>query len=131
VTPEFLEKWGPIIHPGDLSRMPCIIDTNGRFYNNWRFFSPDGSHFNISVNGPIEVNSPISAMRAAISGLGVAMVPDFIGKAHRDAGRLVTVLDDFVPTDRGIYAIYPHRRYLPAKVRAFVDFLHGWFKQNL
>ena len=31
----------------------------------------------------------------------------------------------------GIYAIYPHRRYLPAKVRRFVDFLGGWFKKNI
>ena len=31
-------------------------------------------------------------------------------------------------TEAGIYAVYPHRRYLPAKVRAFVDFLADWFK---
>ncbi len=131
VTPEFLEKYGPIGHPSDLARIPCIIDTNGRTYNNWRFVSPDGGQFSVPVNGPIEVNSPISALRAALSGLGVAMVPDFIGNCHRDSGRLVSILDDYVPTDRGIYAIYPHRRYLPAKVRAFVDFLNGWFKRNL
>jgi len=131
VTPEFLKKWGPISHPSELARIPCIVDTNGRNYNNWRFVSPDGGQILVTVNGPIEVNSPISAMRAALSGLGVAMVPDFIGKCHRDAGKLVTILGDYVPSDRGIYAIYPHRRYLPAKVRAFVDFLHAWFRHNL
>lgn len=131
VTPEFLKKWGPIDHPSDLARIPCIIDTNGRSYNNWRFVSPDGGQIIVTVKGQVEVNSPISAMRGALSGLGVATVPDFIGKCHRDSGGLITVLDEWTPTDRGIYAVYPHRRYLPAKVRAFVDFLHGWFKRNL
>ena len=49
--------------------------------------------------------------------------------AVRD-GRIVSVLEEYLPTDRGIYAIYPHRRYLPAKVRTFVDFLHAWFRRN-
>lgn len=131
VSPDFLKKWGPINHPSDLARIPCIVDTNGRSYNNWRFNAPDGGQFTVQVNGPIEVNSPIAAMRAAQSGLGVAGIPDFISRLQCSEGKLVTVLDEWVPSDRGIYAIYPHRRYLPAKVRAFVDFLHAWFKRNL
>ena len=39
------------------------------------------------------------------------------------------VLDDRMPKGGGIFAVYPHRRYLPAKVRVFVDFLVQWFKK--
>ena len=43
-------------------------------------------------------------------------------------GRLVTFLNDRTFSGGGIFAVYPHRRYLPAKVRVFVDFLVQWFK---
>lgn len=128
-APDFLEKVGPIEHPSDLSKIPCILDTNGRSYSNWRFIEPDGSSFTVPVSGPIEVNSPLASVRAAVSGIGVALVPDFIARPKVATGELVTLFDDFLPRDRGIYAIYPHRRYLPAKVRTLVDYLHAWFRK--
>ncbi|MGF6173626.1 LysR family transcriptional regulator [Ensifer sp. 4252] len=128
-APDFLEKVGPIAHPTDLSKIPCILDTNGRSYSNWRFIEPDGSSFTVPVSGPIEVNSPLASVRAAVSGIGVALVPDFIARPKVATGELVTLFDDFLPRDRGIYAIYPHRRYLPAKVRTLVDYLHAWFRK--
>jgi DNA-binding transcriptional LysR family regulator len=132
VAPKVLEKYGPIKSPQDLAIVPCIVDTNGRYYNNWRFQAPDGTGFqSVTVSGPIEVNSPIASTRAAIAGLGVAMIPDFVAKPRAECGELTTILEDYMPAGGGIYAIYPHRRYLPAKVRRFVDFLHGWFKKNV
>ena len=41
-----------------------------------------------------------------------------------------TLLDEYIAKDRGIYAVYPHRRYLPAKVRSFVDYLAVWFRRH-
>jgi Transcriptional regulator len=127
-SPDFLEKYGPIRHPSDLTKLPCIIDTNGRFLNNWRFIERNGTPISVQVTGRIEVNSPLAARCAAQAGIGVAILPDFIGREYVRSGALVEVLADYVPKDRGIYAIYPHRRYLPAKVRAFVDFLSQWFR---
>ena len=57
-----------------------------------------------------------------------AILPDFIAAPDIEEGRLVTVLDDRILPGGGIFAVYPHRRYLPAKVRVFVDFLVQWFK---
>jgi DNA-binding transcriptional LysR family regulator len=82
----------------------------------------------VSVSGPIEVNSPIAARAAALAGLGFAILPDFIAMAEIENGRLVPVLDEFLLNGGGIFAVYPHRRYLPAKVRVFVDYLVQWFK---
>ena len=84
----------------------------------------------MQVSGPIEINSPLSARRAALAGLGFAMLPDFTAQPDIASGRLVGVLEQFVPRDAGIYAVYPHRRYLPAKVRVLVDYLAKWFKDN-
>ncbi|MBR0558107.1 LysR family transcriptional regulator [Ciceribacter sp. L1K23] len=129
-TPDFVKKHGPLDHPQDLSRVPVLIDTNSRGHNTARFNLPDGGGVSVAVNGPIEVNSPQATLRGARAGLGVAMIPDFIGRPYVESGELVPLLEDFLPNDRGIYAVYPHRRYLPAKVRSFVDYLHAWFRKN-
>ena len=129
-TPDFVASHPGLAHPTDLADVPFIIDTNSRSHNTMRFSSPDGTIFSVPVSGPIEVNSPQATLRAARMGLGVASVPDFIAKPHIDSGELVSLFDDWLPPDRGIYAVYPHRRYLPAKVRTFVDFLSGWFRKQ-
>ncbi len=127
-SPEAIEKYGRPERPQDLSSLPCIIDTNGRWLSNWPFTGENGDTVSVSVSGPIEVNSPIAARAAALSGLGFAIIPDFIVAAEIEMGRLVPVLDDYLRTGGGIFAVYPHRRYLPAKVRVFVDYLVQWFK---
>ncbi len=129
-SPELLEKHGVPKRPQDLATLPCIIDTNGRWLSNWPFKTEVGETFSVSVSGPIEVNSPLAARAAALAGLGFTILPDFIAAPEVEAGRLVTVLHDRILSGGGIFAVYPHRRYLPAKVRVFVDFLVQWFKNR-
>ncbi|MEQ8296378.1 MAG: LysR family transcriptional regulator [Nitratireductor sp.] len=129
-TPALIEKRGAPRRPQDLADLPCIIDTNGRWLSNWPFKGEDGETVTVPVSGPIEVNSPLAARAAALAGLGFAILPDFIAAPEIEAGRLTTLFDDRMPTDAGIFAVYPHRRYLPAKVRVFVDFLVQWFKDE-
>lgn len=128
-TADYVARYGPLNHPQDMVGKPVIIDTNSRSHNNLRFKAPDGSPISVSVTGPIEVNSPQATLRAARAGIGLAFVPDFIAKPWIDSGELVSLFDEYIATDRGIYAVYPHRRYLPAKVRSFVDFLSAWFRK--
>lgn len=127
-SPEVIGKHGKPKTPQGLSGLPCIIDTNGSWRANWPFETPGGVAMSVPVTGPIEVNSPLAARAAAIGGLGFVLLPDFIARPAVESGELVAVLDDFVPKGGGIFAVYPHRRYLPAKVRVFVDFLAKWFK---
>jgi len=129
-APSLLEKVGVPKAPQDLARMPCIIDTNGRWLSNWPFMKKDGEMMSVSVSGPMEVNSPLATRAAAIAGLGFAPLPDFIAQPAIESGELVSVLEDWVPRGGGIFAVYPHRRYLPGKVRVFVDFLAQWFKAH-
>jgi DNA-binding transcriptional LysR family regulator len=130
-TPDFAKAHGPFKDPSELARLPCILDTNSRSLNNWRFRRPDGSNFSVTVSPRLEVNSPLATMRATLAGIGIAGLPDFVARDKLNSGELVTIYDDFISDDLGIYAIYPHRRYLPAKVRAFVDHQTNWFKTHL
>lgn len=120
----------PITKPSDIAKVPFIVDTNSKSYNSLRFQNPDGSLFSVPIKGPIEVNSPMATMRAARAGLGAALIPDFVAREAVANGDLVTLFDEFRPTGAGIYAIYAHRRYLPTKVRSFVDYLLKWFRDN-
>lgn len=129
-TPAFLESRPPLTTPQELANVPFIIDTNSRSHNTLKLVNADGTPLSVPLSGRIEVNSPSAALHAALAGLGLAVVPNFIAWDHLQNGQLVTLFDDYVPKDRGIYAIYPHRRYLPAKVRIFVDFLSNWFKKS-
>jgi DNA-binding transcriptional LysR family regulator len=129
-SPGLIERVGMPQIPQDLAKMPCIIDTNGRWLSNWPFQQPSGEMTSVAVSGPIEVNSPLTTRAAAIAGLGFAPLPDFIAAPALETGELVPVLEDYLPRGGGIFAVYPHRRYLPAKIRVFVDFLVQWFKEN-
>lgn len=129
-SPDTIAKYGKPEKPQDLARLPCIVDTNGRWLSNWPFMRENGEMFSVAVTGPLEANSPLTARAAAIAGLGFAPLPDFIAQPALESGELVPVLDEWLPRGGGIFAVYPHRRYLPAKIRVFVDFLVQWFKQR-
>ncbi|MTI00078.1 LysR family transcriptional regulator [Roseibium sp. RKSG952] len=125
-TAEVIEKYGLPRVPQDLAERPCIIDTNYRFKQNWSF-GQNGQRATVAVKGPVEVNSAAAAREAALLDLGFLRTPLFFVAEDVRAGRLEVVLEDYEPPERGIHAVYPHRRHLSGKVRALVDFLVGWF----
>ncbi|MGP2493698.1 LysR family transcriptional regulator [Mesorhizobium sp. PUT5] len=127
-APGLISAKGMPARPQELAKLPCIIDTNGRWLSNWPFRGEESDTISVAVSGPIEVNSPIAARAAAVAGLGFAVLPDFIAAPEIASGRLMPVLDDRILQGGGIFAVYPHRRYLPAKVRVLVDFLAQWFR---
>lgn len=126
-SPKFLEQYGEPKIPADLSKMPCIVDTNYRGKENW-LFQVNGAPTNVAVSGPMHINSPVMAVRGALAGLGVARLPMLYALDELEAGELVPVLTDYEVTGPAMYAVYPHRRHLSAKVRAFVDHLVNWDK---
>jgi len=129
-SPAVIEAHGMPKAITDLSDLPCIVDTNSRRRNMIVARNGDGEAVSVPIDGPIRVNSPLAARMAALADLGFVLSPDFIVAADLREGRLVEVLPGVLGQDSGIYAVYPHRRYLPAKVRALVDFLAVWFKDN-
>lgn len=129
-TPAFIEANGAPKSPDDLGDLTCIVDTNNVRRANWCFLDDEGEEYSVPVRGAIEVNSPEVARRAALAGLGVTMAPEFSVEKELRSGELVSLLEERIPSGGGIFAVYPHRRHVPGKVRVFVDFLTKWFKQQ-
>lgn len=129
-APSFIEKYGEPKSPHDLGDVACIVDTNNVRRANWCFLDENGEEYSVPVRGVIEVNSPEVARRAALAGLGITMAPEFSVEKELRSGQLVSLMEDRMPSGGGIFAVYPHRRHVPGKVRVFVDFLADWFKQQ-
>lgn len=129
-SPSFIEKHGRPERPRDLLHFQAIVDTNWKGRNNWILIDDDGKEATITVTSLFEVNSPEVAKRAALAGLGLTMVPLFSVEREIKNGALVSLLENRLPAGGGVYAVYPHRRHVPAKVRVFVDFMTKWFREN-
>ena len=98
------------------------MDTNFRDGNRWRFGTGDAAQ-TVEVSGPFRINSPIAVLDLAIADQGIALVPDFVAAKALASGALQLVLAGLPSFSWSIYAIYPRKKYLPGRVRAFVDFL--------
>lgn len=128
-SPEAIARFGSPAHPQDLADLPCIIDNNYRFRNNWQF-QIGGTRISVPVKGRVEVNSAQAARVAALEGLGFLRTPYAFVHKEIVEGRLVQMLSEFHPDGQAIYVVYPHRRHLSGKVRTFVDFLGEWFAEK-
>jgi DNA-binding transcriptional LysR family regulator len=104
-----------------------MVDTNLQGQANWRFVDK-GQTVSVHVSGPVRVNSPLAARDAAMAGLGIALLPGYLADPMIKAGRLVRILESYVPTGSSLQAVYPHRRHLAGKVRALIDHLVNWFE---
>lgn len=100
----------------------------------WQFRRDEGQSMNIQVNGNFQTNNGEALRVAALSGLGVAMLPAWSVKDHLKTGSLERVLSEYETTvsdlDFGIYAVYLSRRNLSAKTRLFVDHLVTEFSKQ-
>ena len=81
------------------------------------------------IAGPVHANNGRFLEALAVEGVGIAYEPDFIVGPDVRAGRLVPILRAFAPPAAAIHVVYPSRRHLSAKVRAFTDFLAERFAQ--
>ena len=129
-TPAVLERYGTPTSVTDLSGKPFVVDTNSRRRNMLSMRDEEGQLTSIAIDGPVRVNSPLAVRMAALSDLGFIVAPDFIVAGDLHEGRLVEILPDAHAAQSGIYAVYPHRRYLPTRVRALVDYLANWFRET-
>jgi DNA-binding transcriptional LysR family regulator len=71
----------------------------------------------------LRTNNGGALREALLAGLGIGLLPTFIVGADVRTGRLRQVMDRYTGLEGGVYAIYAQGRHLPAKVRAFIDFL--------
>ncbi|MEM7060983.1 MAG: LysR substrate-binding domain-containing protein [Pseudomonadota bacterium] len=125
-APAYLAKNGIPTHPSELAQHACLHSTNLASGNFWKFSGPDGP-VGVHANIILSANNAEPLRDAAVAGLGIALVPTFIGGEEIKSGQLVPVLSDYTAPPIILQALYPPARHLSAKVRLFVEFLIGRF----
>jgi len=128
-SPAYLEERGTPHTPQDLALHNCLVYSNELTPDSWRLQGPAGVE-TVRVNGPLCADNGDLLRSAAVAGLGVTLLPSFIVGEDLRAGRLREVLADYCPPQISIYAVYPSRRYLSAKLRSFIDFIAEYFGEN-
>lgn len=119
-SPAYLHAHGPLASPHELVDHACIAHGVTQARGEWSFHGPQGE-LRVHVRGRLSVRSAEIALLAAEAGLGIARLPLAICDASLQAGRLVRVLQGWEPSDVALFAVYPSREHLSAKVRAFLD----------
>ncbi|HZW13825.1 MAG TPA: LysR family transcriptional regulator [Noviherbaspirillum sp.] len=121
-SPAYLEKYGIPREPQDLGQHVCLPYTNGPMRDEWRF-AREGKALSVRINGSMKSNNGDLLRGAALAGMGIIMQPSFIVGDDIRRGTLVPLLTDYQLPEFGIYAVYPSRLHVSAKVRTFVDYL--------
>lgn len=128
-SPSYLKRRGEPRKPEDLVAHACLTYEYAPGKNLWAFRDRRGNDRSVRVAGPVHANNGRFLEALAVAGLAIVIEPDFIVGPDVRAGRLVPILRGFEPTTANIYVVYPSRRNLSAKVRAFADFLSARFTQ--
>ncbi|WP_460805007.1 LysR family transcriptional regulator [Microbulbifer agarilyticus] len=123
-APSYLEKFGFPESPRDLERHRCLhlsgLDT-------WEFADGAGS-VRIKTSGALRADNGEVVRDACVAGLGIAQSSVWCVYEQLAAGELVELLNDYPSlSDTSIWAVYPSSRLLALKVKAFVDFLAGFY----
>jgi DNA-binding transcriptional LysR family regulator len=122
-SPEYLKAHGAPQAPEDLARHNCFTYEYVSPRNLWRFRDASGAERSVRVGGNLHSNNGDLLAEAAARGAGIVFEPAFIVGPEVRAGRLVPLLQEFSALPMPIYAVYPSRKHLSAKVRLFVEFL--------
>ncbi|HZZ13091.1 MAG TPA: LysR family transcriptional regulator [Paraburkholderia sp.] len=126
-SPGYLRRRGTPKVPADLERHACLLYGHGGVVN-WDFVV-EGAPLSVEARGPLRANNGDLIRDAAVAGLGIARLPDFIVAGALGAGLLVPVLERFLPSATTVYAVYPQHRQSSVTIRVFVDFLRDQLKK--
>nr|WP_262407734.1 substrate binding domain-containing protein [Thauera sedimentorum] len=122
-TPDYFARRGVPQTPEDLARHAALVFRYHDSPDEWRFTAPDGGLVRVSLAHRLRMNNSLALREAVLQGAGVMLTPTFVVGADIRAGRLKAVLTDYAAMEISIYAVYPQRKHLSPKIRAFVEFM--------
>jgi DNA-binding transcriptional LysR family regulator len=125
-SPEYLKRKGTPKRVEDLTHHDCIAYSLLPAPKQWVFYK-DGVRSSVTVEPRALCNSAEIEVAMVVQGIGITRLPLFTCEKEVISGKLKVILEGYDPLQYDIFAVYPHRQYLTAKVRAFVDFLVGEF----
>jgi LysR family transcriptional activator of dmlA len=127
---DYLARRGRPARPSDLQKHDCLVFVAHGAPVPWKLRPEVGKPASVRVCGPLQTNSVLSLREAALAGLGVADLPSYLVGDDLRAGRLESVLDEFVAPERAVYALYMSGRSMPARAREFVKLLVQRFEDD-
>ncbi len=122
----YLQRCGTPTHPQQLSNHACLHYGYLATGNRWKLTGEDGEHV-IRIQGNLCSNNGEVLRDAAIAGLGIAILPDFLVGESLRQGTLQTILPNYQAPEISIWILHPASRHLSAKVRIFAEFLQAKF----
>ncbi|MBJ6765861.1 LysR family transcriptional regulator [Myxococcaceae bacterium JPH2] len=129
-SPDYLRRRGTPRDIDELVTHDCLLFKRSRGPLDWQFQEKGGPRA-VRVTGAFQSNNNVVLRCAALKGRGIANLPRYLVAEELRAGTLVPVLTDTPIVGRGIFLVYPHRRLVPPKVRAFTDFCIRYFQRTL
>jgi DNA-binding transcriptional LysR family regulator len=121
-SPRYLERHGTPKEFGDLADHRGV--GHPLFpYRNLSLTGPGGQVRQVRLGSHLTANDGEAVVSALVAGAGIGWLPDWLAKPYLRDGSLVTLLTEWTEPPRTVHALYPHRRHLSAKVRAFLDHL--------
>ena len=121
-SPAYLAAHGTPLHPVELALHAVIAYSYWSGRDEWRFDGPQGL-VSVSTQPCIRTNSGDTCRAAALAHQGVILQPTFLVGPDLAAGTLVELMPQYHAGELGIYAVYPTRQHVSAKVRRLIDFL--------
>jgi DNA-binding transcriptional LysR family regulator len=122
-APSYLRRAGTPQVPADLARHACLILSSEASQTRGWAFTVDGETLHLRLAGRLDCTDGQVLHDWCLAGLGIAWRSTWEVRDDLQAGRLVSVLDDFAAPPNGIYAVFPHARHLALRVRLWIDFL--------
>lgn len=125
-TPAYLQQHGTPLHPFELREHACVVDANIDALGRWPFLI-NGERRSVEVREICRTNNARVTRELVLAGAGIGLCPAYVIADAVHDGRLQVILQDYKVLEYGLYVVYPHRKYLAAKVRAFIEFLIAHF----
>jgi len=121
-SPNYVERFGEPKVPADLKQHDCIVYTLNKTLNNWHFSKGEAEE-TVAVSGSFRSSNGETNLALVLAGQGITQVPVWMVDEYIQSGKLVQLLSDYKTDYMPINIIYPQSRYLPLKVRCFINFL--------
>ncbi|WP_105633721.1 LysR family transcriptional regulator [Cronobacter dublinensis] len=122
-APSLIQRYGIPEHIRQFETLPCITTVSALKGAPWQFVNKKGGFETIRVKGHYRVNSGEMAGRAAIAGVGFAILSKHACQPYINDGRLIEIEFEQSAAPLQLFALYSDRRFLPAKTRALIDFM--------
>jgi DNA-binding transcriptional LysR family regulator len=119
-SPRYVARHGAPVRPEDLVSHECLIVAPDGAPVRWPFPGDKGLRL-LQVSGRLVLSSFTMARAAALAGLGIAIFPEFACADDLRKKRLVSVIGGCLVDVGSVWLVHPARRFLPARVRAFVN----------